>query len=354
MKRFAKQALVEAKRAVTDPTYLADRSATRWHLALHEPKLRDFVRPEYRKAFRALCVNTEPEVVIVEYVRLGYLVDGLREKLGVGAKLLIDTHDVMHERRSRFHSGGVSRDIDITAAEESRILRRFDAVMAIQSEDAAKLRVLVPGVTVIVVGHPIPLHPGRYRSSFPVNVGFFGSNMPPNVDAVRDLLTYVIPKVASVFADEVQFHVFGSVCAPFKATEIPRNVHLRGFVSDLVTAYGDLDIVVAPIEYGGGGLSIKNVEALCFGKPLVTTYVGAEGMEDGIGRAFAAATSVADFTDALVRLVSQPEERRALGCAALDYARSHFNENAAFGELMAFIGQPLRALGDQPVGRTRP
>jgi hypothetical protein len=164
-KRFAKQALVEAKRAVTNPTYLADRSATRWQLALHEPKLRDFVRPEYRKAFRDICVETEPEVVIVEYVRLGYLVDGLREKLGANAKLLIDTHDVMHERRSKFHSGGAPHDIDITAAEESRVLRRFDAVMAIQSEDAAKLRVLAPGVTVIVVGHPMPLHPGRYRSA---------------------------------------------------------------------------------------------------------------------------------------------------------------------------------------------
>ena len=76
-KRFAKQALVEAKRAVTDPTYLADRSGTRWHLALHEPKLRDFVRPEYRKAFHDVCAKTEPEVVIVEYVRLGYLVNRL-------------------------------------------------------------------------------------------------------------------------------------------------------------------------------------------------------------------------------------------------------------------------------------
>ena len=42
-KRFAKQALVEAKRALRDSTYRADVSTTRWRLALHEPKLRDFV-----------------------------------------------------------------------------------------------------------------------------------------------------------------------------------------------------------------------------------------------------------------------------------------------------------------------
>ena len=275
----------------------------------------------------------------------------MRKTLGADARLLIDTHDVMHERRSRFHSRDASHDIDITSTEESRILCRFDAVMAIQSEDAAKFRALAPGVTVIVAGHPMPLYPAHYRSSLPVNVDFFGSNMPPNVDAVRRLLTDVVPKMVSVFGDKVQFHVFGGVCESFRATNIPRNVNLHGFVSDLVAAYGDLDIVVAPIEYGGG-LSIKNVEALCFGKPLVTTYVAAEGLEDGIGRAFVAATSTAELIDALVRLVSSPEERRALGCAALDYARSHFDENAAFGELMGFIGQPPRGSGDQPGRQT--
>jgi glycosyltransferase involved in cell wall biosynthesis len=352
-KRFAKQALVEAQRVLADPAGLAGRSRTRWRFALQEPKLRDFVRPEYQKAFHDICASTEPEVVIVEYIRLGYLVNGLRAKLRVNAKLLIDTNDVMHDRRSRFHLRGEPHDIDITPAEESRILRRFDAVMAIQSEDASKLRALAPQVTVIVVGHPMPLHPSHYRSSFPVNVGFFGSNMPPNVDAVQVLLTDIIPKIASIFADTVQFHVFGSVCDPFTATAMPRNVHLHGFVSDLIAAYGDLDIVVAPIEYGGG-LSIKNVEALCFGKPLVTTYVAAEGLEDGIGRAFVAAASTAELIDALVRLASSPEERKALGCAAIEYARSHFDENAAFGELMRFIGQPVRAVGDQRVGRPSP
>ncbi len=352
-KRFAKQAIIEAKRAITDPTRLAERGTTRWRLALREPKLRDFVRPEYQKAFRDICAKIEPEALIVEYIRLGYLVCGLRKTLGADAKLLIDTHDVMHERRSRFHSRNASHDIDITSTEESRILCRFDAVMAIQSEDAAKFRALAPGVTVVVAGHPMPLYPAHYRSSLPVNVGFFGSNMSPNVDAVRRLLTDVVPKMVSVFGDKVQFHVFGGVCESFRSTNIGRNVNLHGFVSDLVAAYDNLDIVVAPIEYGGG-LSIKNVEAMCFGKPLVTTYVRAEGLEDGIGRAFVAATSDAELTDALVRLVSSPEERRTLGCAALEYARSHFDENAAFGELMRFLGQPVRAVGDEPIGRTLP
>jgi glycosyltransferase involved in cell wall biosynthesis len=50
------------------------------------------------------------------------------------------------------------------------------------------------------------------------------------------------------------------------------------FVDDLNTLYGKTQIVCCPIRTGGG-TRIKIIEAASYGKPVVSTRVGAEGLE---------------------------------------------------------------------------
>ena len=107
-------------------------------------------------------------------------------------------------------------------------------------------------------------------------------------------------------------------------------------VDDLDDLYGQIDIVASPIRIGGG-LKIKNIDALCRGKALVTTRVGAEGLEDGAGTAFVQADGAADFADALGRLIACAAERGALQQAAFAFASERFSEDAVFSELDATL-----------------
>ena len=87
----------------------------------------------------------------------------------------------------------------------------------------------------------------------------------------------------------------------------------------LDTAYEEADVVINPRRFGTG-LSIKSIEAMSWGKPLVSTSAGATGLEDGAGTGFVLADRQTDFKEAIVRLLSDPEYYRKMSDGAYDYA----------------------------------
>jgi glycosyltransferase involved in cell wall biosynthesis len=113
---------------------------------------------------------------------------------------------------------------------------------------------------------------------------------------------------------------------------MPPGVTLRGFVDDLRGAYRDVDIVLNPVFFGAG-LKLKTVEALCFARPLVTTSLGAEGLEDGIGSAFLAHDAPEEIGRAVEGLIQDASARRRLAEAAHAYARKHFTPRAIYAPL---------------------
>lgn len=310
----------------------------RLDLQLQEPKLRDFVDPAVAARFRQACGKFQPDLVVIQYVRLAYLLSAGRNAIPPACRTLIDTHDVQYERQARFHERGEVHDIDISAAEEARMLSMADAVVAIQATDAAKLGAMLPGGRVIVAGFPetIHLHPKRDGLLGAVRLAFFGSDMPPNREAARALLDIHFPHLRQRFGDAVELHLFGRVCEAFDATRAGTGVVLHGFVDDLAAAYAEIDLIANPIAFGGG-LKIKNVEALCHGRPLLTTPIGAEGLEEGIGQGFWVAKDEAQFSGLLEKLVEDAAARAALGEGALAFARCHLAEEAVYMELDSYI-----------------
>ena len=252
-------------------------------LQMREPKLTDFEQKDTTVRLQEVCERFVPEVVLVEYVRLAWILERCAGALPRGCLKLIDTHDVQHERQSRFHRQGELHEIDISPAEEARALQLADVVLAIQKTDAEKLRSLVPGKEVIVVGYPSPLYVHGPRSVGSVRIGFFGSAMLPNRQAAEKLIHHHFPPLRARFGSGVELHIFGGVCAELNQPGAGPGVTLHGFTDDLFAAYDGLDIVVNPVSFGGG-LKIKTVEALCHGRPLVTTAIGAEGLEHGADR----------------------------------------------------------------------
>jgi glycosyltransferase involved in cell wall biosynthesis len=288
----------------------------------------DFHDPRHLALLRRLCKIHQPRAVLVEYVHLAWLVPAIPPQV----LRLIDTHDVQHERQQRFHAAGEAHGLDITAAEEARLLAAFDVIIAIQNRDARLLAALVPERRVITVMHPQPLRDSPALPDEALDVGFFGSQMAPNVHAARELMERIWPLVDNTLHGRARLLIFGGVCQELAGTPLPPHVELRGFVDDLDNAYDALAVLVNPVRMGGG-LKIKNVEALCRGKPLLTTTLGAEGLEDGIDSAFLVEDSGEAFGRRLLDLLQQPARRRALAAGAAAYARTHFVAEQVFAPL---------------------
>jgi glycosyltransferase involved in cell wall biosynthesis len=146
----------------------------------------------------------------------------------------------------------------------------------------------------------------------------------PNLEALGFLSDGVLPAVWEQ-RSEVRLTVVGR-----GGPDAPRDPRIEapGFVEDLADAYGAADIVLVPLQRGGGS-PLKFIEGLAYGLPVVASSHAARLLEDGVsGRDFLAADGAADFAAAILRLLADPERSSALGAAGRKLAVQRYSIDA--------------------------
>jgi len=316
-------------------------------LKLREPsvELNSFFRPDCQRVFGALVNELQPKMVLVEYVRLSYLADARAPGRTVW---VVDTHDVQSQRWEAFAGADRSQVLRVSAVRERSELAKFDRVLAIQHRDLSVFegQMRLPAVSLALHAEAIHEH-GPWGPTGQVLV--VGSNIVPNVDAVLRLLGDW-PKVYAASGGRVRLSVLGSLAEALRGGRLPPGVDLVGFVPDLSPWYAGAELVLNPVAFGSG-LKIKSVEALCHGRPLLTTPVGAEGLPHQMElTAFAVAEAGDAFIEALVVLLREPDRMRSMALAATEYARLHFLADRAYASLAeVFEDRSMGATNVAPV-----
>jgi glycosyltransferase involved in cell wall biosynthesis len=279
-----------------------------------------YFEPACARYVRELFARRAFDVVIVSYVFYSRIFDSLP---GPVLKL-IDTHDVFSDRYRLYREHGQAREFFSTGrAEEAKAVDRADTVLAIQEWDANHFRALTER-PVAVVGHlaPAAASPGGPASGTRA-ILFVGGPMGINVHAVTWFIDQVFPAVRRQVPDAELWLAGGIGSRIGRATP---GVHRFGFVDALDDLYRRAAVVINPQQFGTG-LSIKSIDALRHGRPLVTTASGGRGLEEGAGTAFLQAGSAEQFGDLLVELLRDPKGRAALGERAVDFARRYHQRN---------------------------
>jgi glycosyltransferase involved in cell wall biosynthesis len=238
---------------------------------------------------------------------------------------LLDTHDVFSDRYRLYRAHGQANEFFSTGkAEEAKALDRADAVLAIQEWDARHFRSLTTR-PVTVVGHL-----ARVENAAPAGgrdggraMLFVGGPMGINVHGVTWFIDRVLPAVRRRVPD-AELWLVGGVGDRIRS-DSPA-VRRFGFVDSLGDLYRRAAVVINPQQFGTG-LSIKSVDALQHGRPLVTTVSGARGLEDGAESCFRQAGSAEEFGEVLIELLHDPEEAGALGRRAAEFARLYYQRN---------------------------
>jgi glycosyltransferase involved in cell wall biosynthesis len=289
----------------------------------------------------------KPAAVIAEYIWMAPCLDVVP-----GDTLrLLDTHDVMHVRRSMYAGQpGEAWWVDCSREEEQALLNKADIVMAIQRHEAEVFRAMLPGKTVMCVPHCCEpqARPLSRRAGGDV-VAFIGSKIQGNQIGVRSFLEVSWPIVRRLCHD-AHLKLYGDIATCID-THKP-GVHSIGYVRRLTAAYQDAKVIINPVTLGTG-LKVKSVEALAYGKALVTTSCGADGLEEGRGQAFLLEDDPERFGLAVARLLRDDPLRSGLEWSALDFARERFGPAAALRELLdAVSARPARAATGREDGVT--
>lgn len=268
--------------------------------------------PVIDRAVRDITMGARFDAVMVEYV---FLSRALRSVNG-SVKKLLDTHDVFTRRHLRYLQQGLRpRWFSTTRRQEARALARADVVVAIQEQEADVFRSMTDR-PVVTIGHTVRSMEKPTGTGTAGRMLFVASDNQINVAAVETFMESVLPRIRERVED-AHLVLAGTVCD--HVGEHPGVVKL-GVVEDLAETYADAQLVVIPLTMGTG-LKIKTAEALGFGRPVLTTDVGAEGLEQWAGTAFCRVRAMDDLAEAAVSLLTDPEQCSRLSRRAREFAQ---------------------------------
>jgi glycosyltransferase involved in cell wall biosynthesis len=132
----------------------------------------------------------------------------------------------------------------------------------------------------------------------------------PNADGLRWFMQDVMPQVTALLP-WTRLQATGANPPPGIARLRGAHLEFTGFVPELRAVYEQARVVVVPLRFGAG-VKNKTVEALQFGVPVVTTTIGAEGIDVPAGITPMIVTDdPAEFAAALVKLLTDGHEWRA-------------------------------------------
>lgn len=211
------------------------------------------------------------------------------------------------------------------AREEQRQWRLADLCVAVSDLDAAAMR--AGGARRVVVApngtDAVDCLPALTRTADePIRLLFVGTLAYwPNEHGVAWFVREVLPRIQHQV--DARFDVVGD--APPRRVEGP-GVTYHGHVADLRLQYEAAHAVVVPLHHGSG-TRLKVVEAMAYGRPLVSTRLGAEGLPLADGSHFLAADDPETFAArvvALARALEAGEPPHAMVRAARKAAEELF------------------------------
>ena len=254
------------------------------------------------------------DVVMVEYVFFSKVLCNFYKNV----LKIIDTHDVFTDRHLLHIRKGIKpKWFSTTARDERKGLLRADVVIAIQDKEAIFFESLLNNsCKVISVGHITNLCPQDFEAINNNRILIIASNNAANLHATTQFMTNVYPKIKNIVPN-VEVILVGTLCDSIEDYE---GLVKIGKVDDLSGIYRTAAVVINPTTFGTG-LKIKTIEALGYSKPLVTTPVGAEGLEDGDNIAFLIAHTKIEFAEKVINILTDPVLSKRLSLNANEFAR---------------------------------
>jgi polysaccharide biosynthesis protein PslH len=215
------------------------------------------------------------------------------------------------------------------AAYETRTLQRFRHVIAVSEHDRKEMLALAPGCTITVV--PTGVDTEHYKpapsvSGTPPRIVFTGSmDWEPNIDAVEYFCHDIFPSVLAQFP-EARFQIVGRNPYPRVKKLASTSVEVTGTVPSVAEYLRNATVVTVPLRIGGG-TRLKIFEAMAMRKALVSTSIGAEGLDVTSGKDCLIADDALSFASAILAILRDPalrqtyEENAAALAARYDWSQ---------------------------------
>lgn len=228
---------------------------------------------------------------------------------------------------------------------ERQVVREAAHTIAVSDADAEAFRRLAPGCPVSVVPNGIDV--ARYAIADtsldlgPAPLVFTGSmGYRPNVDAALWFANRVLDRVRAHVPD-ARFFIVGS--RPHHRLNSLRDrdgVQITGWVPDVNPFLSAAAVYVVPLRMGSG-TRLKLLQAMAARLAVVSTQIGAQGLDVQDGEQLRLADTEEGFARAVIELLRDPAQREVLGARAAGYVARHYDWSVIAPRLSAVYDEVL-------------
>ena len=238
----------------------------------------------------------------------------------VSVPKIVDLHNVYSLMATRKLEGLTGLDkqnaifeLNRTIKFEKLICSQCNLCFTCSQEESAAIKTLlfIEHVAVVPNGVDTSWFKPAETEPVPDSLLFTGTmSYKPNVEAVcwfvKEILPLVFEKIPGV-----TLHIVGTNPVDEVLALASEKVKILGRVPDMRPYFEKAEIYIAPI-LSGGGTRLKLLEAAASGKAIVSTSIGAEGIDLKRGEEIILADTAIEFAESVCRLLKNKQNRRKL------------------------------------------
>jgi glycosyltransferase involved in cell wall biosynthesis len=158
----------------------------------------------------------------------------------------------------------------------------------------------------------------------------------PNIQAASYMIEEVFPKVKQKIPEAKLIIAGGSPEQIPAYQNQPEDVEFTGFVDDLTELYARSRVVCCPV-FSGSGTRLKLLEAGAYGKPIVSTTLGAEGLGLIDRHSFLERNTAESLAQGCIELFYDEELCRKLGTNSYQLIKDNYQRSAIVNQIKSKI-----------------
>lgn len=305
------------------------------------------------KAFEDKLIQTlkehEFDIVQLEGLFMGVYIDTIKKNSK--AKIVLRAHNVEHHIWDRHIANEKKNTRKIYLSIQNKRLKQFelkvinavDAIVTITQNDAVEFKKLGchKPLFACITGVDVKEYQAKLGLSEKAKTIFYFGSMDwlPNQEAVTWFLNNCWQTIHKAVPEAKLIVAGRGMPLEFFHITLP-NVLIVENVENGKAFYQQHQLMVVPL-LSGSGLRIKIIEGMAYGKAIVSTPIGAEGIKYTNGENIVIAPDAQAFAKAVIALLKNDDERKRLESNAAAFSRLHFDNMQVVSSLIYFYKQLL-------------
>ncbi len=225
---------------------------------------------------------------------------------------------------------------------------KFDLNIFVSRADSELMQERLPRLHSAIIPNGVDvryfrLETGKVVASRPTLIYTGGMNMFANRDAVLFFLREIWPEIKRAVPD-VAFYAVGQDPPTDlrRLAKYDKDIIVTGYVDDIRSLVAQSAVYVVPLRVGGG-TRLKVLDAMAMERPIVSTTIGAEGINVTSGKNIILVDEPAGFARRTVELLRNPDLRSRMGAEARRLVETEYSWDIIGGKLQIAYESVLAA-----------